>query len=128
MGSAIENRRQAIKAQIAGNPFPLTIESPTESTDAQGNKRYSGPYVVGTTGHDARVSFKTSQIPARIDGTPVRTPKDWFLLTDYQTVPAEKDRFTDGEDRRWEVQQVSMLSKFGGIIGYESEIIRINDA
>ena len=120
-------RRNAILHQISNNPFSLLLRRPTTtSTLGSGVARVGSPYSSVSTGRDARVSFKNKAIPGLSEDTPQATDGAWFLLTDYRTVPVTKDQFVDGEGRSWEITNISVLSKFGGPIGYESELRAID--
>lgn len=122
--STLDVRRKAIKTQIGNNPFTLTLKRPTSSaTPGSGSPRYAAPFsnIVGGT---ARVAFRTKAIPGLSQGTPQESDRAWFLLTDHEHAPQAPDEFDDGEGRAWVVTNIEPLSKFGGVIGYESDIRR----
>ena len=117
-------RRDAISRQIANNPFTLILKRPTSTaTPGSGSPRYGLPFsdIVGGT---ARVAFRTTAVPGLSQSTPQESDVSWFLLTDYQHAPQVPDEFDDGEGRAWVVTNVEVLSKFGGVIGYESDVRR----
>ena len=125
--TALTMRRNAILRQIGNNPFSLSLRRPTTSaTPGSGVDRVGPPYSTVSTGRDARVAFKVKPVPELSEGTPQATAGSWFLLTDYRAVPVVKDQFVDGESRSWEIMNVAILSKFGGPIGYESDLRRID--
>lgn len=123
----LNQRRNTILFQIRNNPFNLVIKRPTTTTSpGSGASRLAPPFSSIDTARDARVAMRTKAVPGLSQDTPQEPSRSWFLLTDFQVSPLVGDQFDDGDATAWEVMAVTKLSKFGGVIGYESDLRMIS--
>lgn len=123
----LKQARKSLKKLIEENPTELTIETYPQVSDGFGGTVQDPTGTPTTETQKVRISHeKKGPVADEEKPSGLSTNLTWFILSDYETVITEGQQIKDFDGRDYRIGAVTQLMKFGGIYGYQSQLVEGN--
>lgn len=120
----LKQARKAIISKIALSPSIITMISYPLISDGFGGTMPNPNGTAVTSTKTVRISHQRNQVPINeLKSTGLSTNLSRFILSDYKTPLTEGHEVSSHGGKKYKIGVVDTLEKFGGIIGYQAELI-----
>jgi hypothetical protein len=120
----LRQARKAIIHKIALSPSTITIISYPLISDGFGGTMPNPMGTAISSSKTVRISHQRNQVPENeLKNTGLSTSLSRFILSDYKTPLTEGTDVSSYLGKKYKIGAVDSLEKYGGIIGYQAELI-----